>query len=144
MSELNPYESMIKFGRILVGAPNVDMAEQKPELIIQFVKLVEKDLLFKPIDDFFLLFPPIKRYEDDGMWDYFSTQEMRVNKLGTHFGKGDLAHLLMTRCYENKYIIELGHALISAISNIHEDQTGRSLAMDIFEQNGVKFTFVPD
>lgn len=52
MSELNPYESMIKFGRLLVGSPDVDMPSKNPELIINFVKLVEKELLFQPIDDF--------------------------------------------------------------------------------------------
>lgn len=144
MSELNPYESMIKFGRILYGSPKIDMAEKNPELIVHFVKLVEKDLMFKPIDDFFSLFPPIKRYKDDGSWDYFSTQTMRQEKLGTHFGKGDLAHLLMTTCYENKFIQALGDSLIESITNMHRNATGRSLMMDFLEQNGAKFTFIPD
>lgn len=144
MEEANPYESMIKFGRLLAGSPKFDLASERPELIIHFVKLIEKELLFKPVDDFFSLFPPIKRYKDDGSWDYFSTQKMRKEKLGTHFGKGDLAHLLMTTCYENKYIQALGDSLINSISEMHKLQTGRSLAMDILEQNGVKFTFVPN
>lgn len=135
---------MIKFGRLLVGSPKLDMASERPELIIQFVKLVEKELLFKPIDDFFSLFPPIKRYKDDGSWDFFSTQQMRKEKLGTHFGKGDLAHLLMTTCYENKFIQALGDALIESITNMHNINTGRSLLMDFLEQNGAKFVFVPE
>lgn len=144
MSELNPYESMIKFGRLLVGSPDVDMPLKNPELIINFVKLVEKGLLFQPIDEFFSLFPPIKRYKDDDTWDYFSTQKMRKEKLGTHFGKGDLAHLLMTTCYENRFIQELGDALIESITEMHKLTTGRSLLMDFLEANGANLKFIHD
>jgi len=145
MNNISPYAAMIKYGRILKDKENRDLIiDERPELIVNFVSLIEKELIFTPVDDFFSLFPPIKRYEDDGIWNYSSTLKMKTERLGTHFGKGDLIHLLMTTCYENKYLHILGVSLMEAISNIHSKRTGRSLMMDWLESQGAKIHFIPE
>lgn len=125
------YAQLIKFGRLLESYDKAQaMCDEHPEVILAFVDSIERQLLWTKTDDFFSLFPPIKHYEDDGIWDYHSTMAMRKEELGTHFGKDDFKELLMNRCYENEYLQLVGIAFVWSISRMHKDQTGRSLAQD--------------
>lgn len=139
------YAAIIRFGRLLESKTTTrKIVSEKPEIVLGFVESVDKALLWTSIDDFFLLFPPIKRYENDGTWDYASTQEMRKNRLGTHFGKDDFKHLLMTTCYENKFAQNVGYAFIESISSMHNRLTGRNMMVDFFESQGVTVHTIPD
>lgn len=139
------YAQIINFGRILESRKYAKLiSEDKPEIVLGFVEAIDRQLLWTEVDKFFELFPPIKRYENDGSWDYESTQKMRKEKLGTHFGKDDFKHLLMTTCYENKFLQNIGYAFIDSISEMHKRTTGRSMMMDFFESQGVKTYTIPD
>lgn len=132
------YSQLIKFGRILENHQNANqMSDDHPEVILHFVNLLDKNLRFTKVDDFFSVFTPIKRYADDGMWDYSSTMKMREERLGTHFGKDDFKHLIMTDCHQNKFLHLIGISFIWSISRLHKKQTGRSMAADFFESQGI-------
>ncbi|PAF37863.1 hypothetical protein CHH58_06645 [Terribacillus saccharophilus] len=77
-------------------------------------------------EEFFTLFPPIKNYVDDGSWDYTSSLKFK-QKLGPIFTKKSFNKLLMTHCYENPFISELGTALLMSVSTLHKRKTGRSI-----------------
>jgi hypothetical protein len=125
------YAQLIKFGRLLENHKRAnEITDDKPELIMHIVDMIDKDLRFTKVDDFFSIFPPIKRYKDDGSWDYKSTMEMRQERLGTHFGKDDFKHLIMSSCYENKYLHLVGLSFMWSISRMHERQTGGNLFME--------------
>lgn len=125
------YAQLIKFGRVLENHHRANqMCDEHPELILQFVALIDKSLRFTKVDDFFSVFTPIKRYADDGMWDYHSTMKMRQEKFGTHFGKDDFKHVIMSDCHQNKYLHLVGISFMWSISRMHEDRTGGSLLMD--------------
>jgi len=124
---LNGYEMLLKLGRKLRDHTGTsETARRNPELIISTVVAAERSLLWTKVDDFFSLFPPIKRYEDDGSWDYKSTLQMIESDLGTSFGKDDLKMLLMSKCYENKYIHLVGFAYMIAVSEMMKRATGES------------------
>ena len=128
------YAQLIKFGRLLKSEKTLDdMANERPDLILSFVWSVEHQLMFTKVEDFFSIFPPIKRYEEDGTWNYRSTLEMAKERLGTHFGKDDFKHLLMTHCYENKWLRQIGVGFMMSISRAHKNRTGRSMLVDFLE-----------
>lgn len=133
MSAAKAYGSLIVIGRFIVNHPNY--VRQHPEAVISAAHHFENELQFTPIDDFFSLFPPIKRYCDDGRWDFGSTNEMRAELFGTHFGKGDLMQLLMSSCYENKFVQGFGFALMVAIRLEHERLTGRDLVEEAISKS---------
>lgn len=125
------YAQLIKFGRLLESHEKAQaMCDEHPEVILAFVDSIDRRLLWTKIDDFFSLFPPVKRYEDDGMWDYKSTIEMRREQLGTHFGKNDFKKLIVTSCYENKYLHLVGISSMWSVSRMHKARTGGSLFLD--------------
>ncbi|GEM_PF-1339988 len=130
MPAAEAYGMLVRLGRIAINHPN--LPEEKPEAFIHAAQYMERELIFTPIDDFFSLFPPIKRYCDDGSWDYASTNKMRKERFGTHFGKGDLPHLLMTGCYENRFVQRFGLALMMSIRVEHERRTGGDLIQEAF------------
>lgn len=125
MSAAKAYGKLIVIGRFIVNHPHY--VQEQPEAIISAAHYLERELKFTPIDDFFSLFPPIKRYCNDGRWDYSSTNEMRAKLFGTHFGKGDLMQLLMSSCYENRFVQGFGFALMVALRLEYERLTGRDL-----------------
>lgn len=132
------YAQLIMFGRLLENHHNADkMSDDHPELILHFVNLIDKNLRFTKVDDFFSVFTPIKRYADDGMWDYHSTMKMRNERLGTHFGKDDFKHVIMSDCHQNKYLHLVGISFMWSISRMHKNQTGRSVITDFFESQGI-------
>jgi len=128
------YAQIIKFGRLLEDHTlATKMSKERPELILGFVESVERQLRFTEVDEFFALFPPIKRYGDDGTWDYNSTLEMRRDRLGTHFGKDDFKHLIMSSCYENRFVQLVGLSFMCSISSMHKKQTGRILITEFID-----------
>ncbi|WP_200411341.1 hypothetical protein [Virgibacillus salexigens] len=60
----------------------------------------------------FLSVSSFKRYEDDGIWNFYSNLE-QIAGMDTHFTKESFQHLLMKHCYENKYMQCLGLALMN-------------------------------
>ncbi|MBN6886996.1 hypothetical protein ACUXCC_002003 [Cytobacillus horneckiae] len=124
-----PYNLMLILGR------NIEVGVTfPPDLMISLVDVIEKKIRWTPIDEFFQLFPPVKRYEDDGIWDYKSTLEMVANKFGETFGKDDFKYLLMTSCYENKFIQNIGFAWMDAISDLRQQQTGMSVMEEFLKK----------
>jgi hypothetical protein len=122
------YAQLIKFGRLLENHEKAnEVTDERPDIIFAFVESVDRQLLWTSTDDFFSVFPPVKRYVDDGSWDYKSTLDMRQERLGTHFGKDDFKHLIMNSCYENKHLRLVGVSFMWAISRIHKKRTGGSL-----------------
>ncbi|GMA52013.1 hypothetical protein GCM10025857_68190 [Alicyclobacillus contaminans] len=135
---MSAYAQLIKFGRVLENHSFAsDFAKQYPEEVVAFVEATDRQVRFTPVADFFSLFPPIKRYADDGMWDYHSTLRMIEERLGTHFGKDEFKHLLMSDCYENRFVHLVGYAFMLAISELYKRQTGMS-AFEAFLMEQVK------
>ncbi|MCL6599531.1 MAG: hypothetical protein K6T81_12435 [Alicyclobacillus macrosporangiidus] len=135
---MSPYSALIKFGRTLEDHSFASyFAEQYPEYVVAFVEQVDRELRFTPVSDFFSVFPPVKRYADDGIWDYHSTLRMIDRRLGTHFGKNDFKHLLMTECYENRFVHLVGYAFMLAVSALYRRQTGMG-ALEAFLINQVQ------
>lgn len=118
----NGYRNLLVLGRNLKAG-----AKYEPEEIIAAISLIEEQLLWTPVEDFFRLFPPIKRYTDDGTWDYKSTLKMIEEDLGERFGKGDFLKLLMMGCYENPFVNRVGIAFMKATSELYRKKTGKSL-----------------
>lgn len=126
------YRNLLVLGRNIKSG-----ARYTPEEFIVYVSKIEEQLMWTPTKDFFRLFPPIKRYEDDGSWSYHSTLEMINREFGERFGKGDFLKLLMTHCYENKFVQIVGIKFMLATSEIYRRKTGLSLAQQairIFEE----------
>jgi hypothetical protein len=117
------YRNLLVLGRNIKHG-----ARYTPEEIIAFVSKIEEQLMWTPTKDFFRLFPPIKRYEDDGSWSYHSTLEMIDREFGERFGKGDFLKLLMTHCYENKFVQLVGIKFLLSTSELYRRRTGMSLA----------------
>lgn len=126
------YNNLIILGRNLEGKH-----EYSPELILAWVGKIEEQLRWTPVADFFRLFPPIKRYADDGTWDYHSTLDMIQREYGETFGKDALKHLLMTSCYENRFVQNIGYAWMDAVSDLNKRVTGKSVAAQFFEEKGL-------
>lgn len=117
------YRNLLVLGRNLkVGV------KYTAEEIVAFVYKIEEQLRWTPTQDFFRLFPPIKRYEDDGSWNYHDALEMINREFGERFGKNDFLKLLMTHCYENKFVQLVGIKFLLATSEIYKKKTGLSLA----------------
>jgi hypothetical protein len=124
---MDAYNLIIRFGRMISNGHKFE-----PELVLSTIQYIDKELRWTPIADFFTLFPPIKNHEDDGTWDYKTTNEMIQRDLGERFGKGDFLHLLMNRCYENKYLEFVGMAFVIATSDMSRKRTGRHLLTEFF------------
>lgn len=125
------YAQLINFGRMLKNHHHAQqVCDEYPEQVLAFVNMIDQQLRFTKVDDFFSLFPPIKRYKDDGIWDYKSTMQMRKEELGSHFGKDAFKNLIMTTCYENKYLRLVGLSFMWSISRVHENRTGRDMLED--------------
>ncbi|MCP1355055.1 hypothetical protein [Aneurinibacillus migulanus] len=120
-TKINPYNAIVIVGRNLISGH-----EYTPEQIIGIVDFIDKKLKWKSVDEFFEIFPPIKRYKNDGIWDYHSTLEMRRKRLGERFTGNDFKMLIMTTCYENKYLSEIGFAWMIAVSELSKRTTGKS------------------
>ncbi|MGG2091901.1 hypothetical protein AB1283_04110 [Bacillus sp. S13(2024)] len=99
---MDAYNLLIRFGRFLDQGH-----EFEPEIVLATIEFINKKLQWTPVEDFFRVFPPIKEFEDDGSWDYKSTLEYIKENYGERFGKDDFIDLLMTHCYENRYVREL-------------------------------------
>jgi hypothetical protein len=128
------YAQIIKFGRLLKNHKTAnDFTDEHPEIVLAFVESIDKQLLWTSTDDFFSIFTPIKRYADDGMWDYHSTMKMRKERLGTHFGKDDFKHVIMTDCHQNKFLHLIGISFMWSISRMYQKQTGDSLLNGFFK-----------
>ncbi|MBA2878007.1 hypothetical protein HNR63_001061 [Anoxybacillus kamchatkensis] len=123
------YRNLIVLGRNIRNG-----AQYKPEEILAFVHTIEEQLRWTPTEDFFCLFPPIKRYEDDGSWSYHGTLEMINREFGERFGKNDFLKLLMTHCYDNKFVRIVGIKFLLATSTIYRKRTGMSLAEQAIKQ----------
>ncbi|WP_079708581.1 hypothetical protein [Paraliobacillus ryukyuensis] len=120
---MNPYNMMIKLGRLIEQGLDVD---EQPKEVFNYFSVMSDFMEGKSVDAFFNVFPPIKRYEDDGTWDYFSTLRLK-QKLGKTFTRESFQELLMSHCYENIYLMNLGSAFMSCISNMYEKENGRSV-----------------
>lgn len=127
----NPYNLLIKLGRILDGSPT-EFARTNPELVLTVINKVDELILFKRIEDFFSLFPPIKNYVEDGTWTYKSILEHVANNHGEYFGKDVFKEFLMNRCYENKFIYNVGLAFMIAVSTIRRRETGTDMFTEFF------------
>jgi hypothetical protein len=107
----NPYNILIWMGRMLDDKFFFKyVVDQAPQVVVAYVNYLDQMMWLRPIDEFFRLFPPIKRYGDDGMWDYHSTLAMIRSEFGPIFCANDLKELLMTACYENRYVQNVGLA----------------------------------
>ena len=127
----NPYNLLIKLGRILDGFP-AEFAKTNPELVLMVINKVDELILFKRIEEFFMLFPPIKNYVEDGTWTYKNTLEHVANNHGEYFGKDVFKEILMNRCYENKFIFNVGLAFMIAISTIRRRETRIDMFTEFF------------
>ncbi|PAF34124.1 hypothetical protein CHH69_17390 [Terribacillus saccharophilus] len=121
---MNPYNSMIRVGRLL--RHNRITPEDNAEELQQYFTALESHMIGRSTEEFFKLFPPIKNYVEDGSWDYPSSLKFK-QKLGPFFTKKSFNKLLMTHCYENPFISELGTALLMSASTLHKRKTGRSI-----------------
>jgi hypothetical protein len=129
------YAQLIKFGRVLENHKKANkMSDENPNHILAFVDSVDCQLLWTSTDDFFSVFTPVKRYADDGRWDYRSTMKMRAEELGTHFGKNDFKQLLMSDWHQNKYLHLVGISFMWSISRVHGVRTGGSLLNDFLNK----------
>ncbi|MFD2334740.1 hypothetical protein ACFSR7_36315 [Cohnella sp. GCM10020058] len=118
----------MKLGRILENHRYAsEFARENPHIVLTIVNAADKELRWTKVSEFFSLFPPIKRYEDDGTWCYNSTKKMIREDFRETFGKGDIKMLLMTRCYENKFFHLVGFAYMCATSELSKRKTGESL-----------------
>ncbi|MEH7753649.1 hypothetical protein V7457_21355 [Bacillus toyonensis] len=127
----NPYNLLIKLGRILDGFPT-EFAKTTPDLVLMVINKVDELMLFKRIEEFFTLFPPIKNYVEDGTWTYKNTLEYVANNHGEYFGKDVFKEFLMNRCYENKFVFNVGLAFMIAISTIRRRKTGMGMFTEFF------------
>jgi hypothetical protein len=128
-----PYSNLIILGRNIV-LKRKQGEKHDPEYILAWVNQIEEQLRWTPVKDFFRLFPPVKRYADDGVWDYNSTLKAISEDFGERFGKDDVKMLLMTSCYENKFIRAVGLAYITSISQIQRERTGRDPMQEFLNQ----------
>ncbi|GGJ51347.1 hypothetical protein [Virgibacillus salexigens] len=120
----NPYNMMIELGR-LIRNTNFEPKDAPDELFNYFSALSQM-MEGRSVKEFFSVFPPIKRYEDDGIWNYYATIE-EIAEMGTEFTKESFQHLLMKHCYENKYMQCLGLAFMDCTSQLYKRKSGRSI-----------------
>jgi hypothetical protein len=121
---MNPYNSMIRIGRLL--RYNKITPENNAAELQQYFAALESQMAGRSTEEFFTLFPPIKDYVDNGTWDYPSSLKLKQN-LGPFFTKKSWNKVLMTHCYENPFISELGTALLVSANVLYRRQTGRSM-----------------
>lgn len=131
MNNNNPYNSIIIIGKALTnGMKPADLD------IVATVDNLERQLQWTRVDQFFQVFPPIKNYQEDGTWCYKSTMEMIRTEFGERFSKDDFKKLLMTRCYENRYLSALGLSWVIAVSNLRRKETGISAIEEFLNGEG--------
>ncbi|PAF21734.1 hypothetical protein CHH49_09840 [Terribacillus saccharophilus] len=121
---MNPYNSIIRVGRFLRHkkiSPDKNAVELQ-----QYFLALESHMAGRSTEEFFELFPLIKIYMDDGSWDYPSSLKFK-QKLGSFFTKHSWNKVLMTHCYENPFISELGTALLMSASTLYRRQTGQTM-----------------
>jgi hypothetical protein len=123
---MNPYNSMIRIGRLL--RYNKITPENNAAELQEYFAALESHMAGRSTEEFFQLFPPIKRYEDDGSWHYPSSLEFK-RELGPLFTKESFMELLMTRCYENPFISRLGIAFMRSAHAVYMQQTGKSMTV---------------
>lgn len=129
-----PYNLMIKMGRELVKGSK--LPEEKPKMFLGFIDDVSYLMSGRKVDDFFTLFPPVKKYEDYGTWNYQSTLNFK-NDLGEYFTEDSFKELLMTYCYENELIHKLGVGFMTSVSELHRQQTGKGVMEEFAIQRGL-------
>jgi hypothetical protein len=127
--EMDAYNLLIRFGRMLE-----DGHKFSPELVLSTVQYIDNNLRWTPVEDFFRLFPPLKRYEDDGSWDYNSTLDFRKERFGERFGKDDFLELLMNTTYENRFLRRVGLAFMLATSRIRKRRTGMTMVEEFLNK----------
>lgn len=132
MSE--PYNMIIKLGRLIRNYGF--QVEDDPQGTFNYFSIMSDLMEGRSVEEFFTVFPPIKTYQDDGTWNYQSTLEFK-QKLGKTFTRESFQSLLMSHCYENKYLLPLGLAFMNCISSLHEQKTGRSVMEDWAVSNGI-------
>lgn len=131
---MNPYNLIIRLGRKIEN-PSFNPRDY-PEEILELIELISLLMEGEKVSDFFTLFPPVKNYEDDGTWDYHSTLK-EIENIGTHFTRDSFIELLMTHCYENDYVGNLGLAFMVCTSELYKRKTGKSAMEEFFNQNGM-------
>lgn len=131
---MNPYNMMISLGRMIVDKGL--KVEEQPEEVLNYFSVMSDLMKGRSVNEFFTVFPPVKRYADDGTWDYFSTLELK-QRLGETFTRESFQELLMSHCYENKYMWVLGLAFMNCISVLHEQRNGRSVMEEWAINNGL-------
>lgn len=131
---MNPYNMMIKLGRLIIDKGF--KVEDNPHEVFNYFSAMSDYMEGRSVNEFFTLFPPIKRYEDDGTWDYHSTLELK-QKLGETFTRESFQEILMSHCYENKYIWVLGLAFMNCIDCLYEKEKGRSVMETWAIDNGL-------
>ncbi|MBT2601248.1 MULTISPECIES: hypothetical protein [unclassified Oceanobacillus] len=121
------YNMIIKLGRLIKN--DGFQVKKNPQGVFNYFSLLSDLMEGRSVEEFFTVFPPIKDYEDHGSWNYQSTIELK-QELGEKFTRESFQSLLMSHCYESKYLLPLGIAFMNCISLLHETRTGRSVMED--------------
>lgn len=124
---MKPYNLIIRLGRALNDGVELD-----PEKLVAIVDIIDREMRWKSVDEFFKFFPPIKNYEDDGFWTYKDAVEYIKNNFGERFTKDDFYKLLMTHLYESPHLQIIGSKYMLALSELNRRRTGISLATQFF------------
>lgn len=131
---MNPYNMMIKLGRAVLD--NGLKVEDHLQEVFNYFSVMSDLMEGESVEEFFTVFPPIKRYVDDGSWNYDSSLK-RKNNLGKTFTRESFQHLLMTSCYENKFLCALGLSFMRCISELYKRENNRSLMEEWAIQNDI-------
>ncbi|QDL76980.1 hypothetical protein D9Y32_05685 [Bacillus licheniformis] len=126
---------MIILGRNM--CQDIKLPKEQPEKVLSTIELIVTLMDGREVKEFFTLFPPIKYYIDDGTWNYDSTLE-KMNSLGERFTSDSFLTLLMSHCYENRFIKRLGVGFMSATSKIYKRQHGISVMEKLCVENGIR------
>jgi hypothetical protein len=118
---------------------NPNLPKENPEAVLQAINFINYHITWSKVDDFFKAFTVVKRYKDDGFWDYKSSNEYIKENLGERFTKDDFKQLVMSDITSNKYLHNVGFGYMRAISEMHKRQTGQSLGESFARDNGIKF-----
>ncbi|KON87487.1 hypothetical protein AF332_12045 [Sporosarcina globispora] len=117
---MEAYNQLIKLGRKIKSDKSIK--DRSPEYIVNEIDSIEKKLQWSSIDDFFKLFPPVKKNADDGTWNYKSALEfIRIN-FGERFGRDDFKKIITNGLYENPYLFKVGVAYLISLSRVDDEE----------------------
>lgn len=128
---------LVRLGRKLESNPN--LPKENPEAVLEAINFINYHITWSKVDDFFKGFTVVKRYEDDGCWDYKSSNEYIKENLGERFTGDDFKHLIMCRITSNKYLSKVGFGYMQATSEMYKRISGKSFAEKFAEDSGIKF-----